>query len=398
MERAANLLNWARANSGAMVDFLRQLIAIPSPPGKEQKLARRLKAELEGRGFDEVWIDGIGNVVARIRGKRPRAGLLFNGHMDHVFPGIREHWAHDPYTAVVVGGSSFGVSGDVVRGRGAGDMKGWIATICFAGSALKSLGIVPEADILFSFVVQEESRADGIRYLFEMSKLEVDFALVGEASGLNIMLGHRGNVEVWITVVGRIGHGAIPSNGVNAISAGARLVGRIESMPMPADPVFGRGTLCVDRIDCGDACLAIVPDTCNIHVLRKIVPAETCEGVMAEFERVCEEFRQDNPDVKVELRLDLYHPPMAVSREDPRVAPRIELLRRVAREVCGADPKLSTWQFGTDGFYIHEIKGIPTIGFGPGNEWFAHTPLDHIPVEDMLKACAIYAAFAAEFR
>ncbi len=44
------------------------------------------------------------------------------------------------------------------------------------------------------------------------------------------------------------------------------------------------------------------------------------------------------------------------------------------------------WRFGTDGSYTAGEKGIPTIGFGPGNEYLAHQPNEHISIKDIHKA------------
>jgi len=56
-------------------------------------------------------------------------------------------------------------------------------------------------------------------------------------------------------------------------------------------------------------------------------------------------------------------------------------------------PKISRWVFSTNGVAVMGMYGIPCIGFGPGDEIYAHMATEHIPVEHLVKASAWYAAF-----
>lgn len=386
---------WVGQEEKKLVALAQEFVQTPSLCGEEHRLARRVLEELQRIGVDEAWVDGIGNVVARIRGEERRPTLLLNGHLDHVGPGLRGQWKADPFAGIALDGEPLGASGRVVYGRGASDMKGWMAAALTAARALRELHITPRRDILFSFVVQEElGQAAGTRYLFEVDKIEADFAIVGEASGLDVMVGHRGTVDVRIVLRGRIGHASLPRYGVNAVSAMARLIPVLEEMPMPSDALFGPGTVCVRRINCSEGVLATIPDVCTISVLRKIVPGETCEGVLREFEQVVERVTSQAAG---DVYLNKYFPPLSVDPADQRVKPQLALLGEIVNDVTGRPPQLRTWQFGTDGFYLHEVLGIPTLGFGPGDERYSHTPLDHVPVKDLIEAAATYAAFAATF-
>ena len=62
----------------------------------------------------------------------------------------------------------------------------------------------------------------------------------------------------------------------------------------------------------------------------------------------------------------------------------------------GKKPKIDKWTFSTNGVVINGIYGIPTIGFGPGNEVLAHAPNEKVAIEDLVTASAFYAAFAYE--
>ncbi|HCX78590.1 MAG TPA: YgeY family selenium metabolism-linked hydrolase, partial [Firmicutes bacterium] len=85
----------ARDYEGAMVSFLRDLIAIPSESCQEGDVVQRIREEMERVGFDEVKIDPMGNILGRI-GSGPRV-IALDAHVDTVGIGDSEEWEVDPY-------------------------------------------------------------------------------------------------------------------------------------------------------------------------------------------------------------------------------------------------------------------------------------------------------------
>jgi len=68
-------------------------------------------------------------------------------------------------------------------------------------------------------------------------------------------------------------------------------------------------------------------------------------------------------------------------------------LRGAVSEATGREPQLTLWRFATDGRFYSWL-GIPVIGFGPGEERFAHTHREHVKVADFLDAVRAYAWMA----
>ena len=68
----------------------------------------------------------------------------------------------------------------------------------------------------------------------------------------------------------------------------------------------------------------------------------------------------------------------------------VEIIQKAREAVLGARGDLSTWKFGVDGTFTQRT-GIPCAGFGPGDERFAHTPEDHVPIADLIASCKVYA-------
>ena len=57
---------------------------------------------------------------------------------------------------------------------------------------------------------------------------------------------------------------------------------------------------------------------------------------------------------------------------------------------------MGKWAFSTDGVYTMGVAGIPTVGFGPGEERYAHVADERILLDDVYLAAQGYARIAAE--
>jgi len=80
---------------------------------------------------------------------------------------------------------------------------------------------------------------------------------------------------------------------------------------------------------------------------------------------------------------------------DPDEHPVVHETKEAVAEALGRDPAIGVWRFATDG-RLYALKGIPVVGFGPGEERFAHTHQDHVRVEDYLQAIKVYAWLACK--
>ena len=88
-----------------------------------------------------------------------------------------------------------------------------------------------------------------------------------------------------------------------------------------------------------------------------------------------------------------YYPTWQMPEDDPAMLCATE----VFTETFGEKPGTGFWTFSTNGVAIAGMHGIPTIGFGPGHEHFAHAPNEQTEVEHLVRATAFYAAFVNAF-
>ncbi len=393
-QSSSSLWALAREHEAGLVDFCRRLIRTPSMSGEEGALAEVVLAELARFGYDEARTDAVGNVIGLVRGTGQGPSLMFNTHLDHVDPGDPARWPFPPYAATLHEGE--------IWGRGACDIKGALATQVYAIGALKRAGLPLPGDVYVVGAVLEEVGGYGTARLVE--ELRPDYAILGEATSNTIARGHRGSAKLEVIVRGRSVHGSVPENGANPHYAVARLLLAIEELQaeLPSDPFFGRSTVAPTRYLTDQVSSNVTPGECVVHLDWRSVPGEAIEDVLETVRGLLD--RSLIPGTSGEVRLlqrelrtytglsatvPARFPPFGLPEDHELVAGA----RRVLEEALGRPVPVGKWSFATDGGHLM-AAGIPTIGFAPAEERFAHTVEDRIPVAQMVEAFVGYAALA----
>jgi len=390
------MFNLSPQDRNDLVAFLQDLIRTPSPSTKEKALAGRLAEEMQRVGFPRVRRDRIGNVIGCL-GTSTGPRLLYNGHIDTVSVSDPASWARDPYGAQIEDG--------VLYGLGACDMKGSLAAMVYGAKALIDAGIQLAGELYVVGVVQEEP-CEGLamQVLVEEEGIRPDFVVLGEPTNLQISRGQRGRVEMKVAVRGRSCHASTPNQGRNAIYDAARLIFGVELLaPQLADDAFlGQGSIAVTQIESSAASRNAIPDACTFYIDRRLTLGETEAKALAEIQGI---IAREGVDAKVnvteyrtisytgyECRAKEFYPPWALDQDHSLV----QATTRAIRETLGYRPRIGQWAFSTDGVYTMGRANIPTVGFGPGDERFAHTVDDQIRLADVEAAARVYARLAVE--
>jgi len=248
-----------------------------------------------------------------------------------------------------------------------------------------------------------EENCDGLcwKYIIENDVIKPDFVLITEPTGLNINIGQRGRVEFRIKTKGLSAHASAPERGENAIYKMAKIINEVEKLneSLKDDPFLGKGTIAVTQIFFKSPSQNAVPDECVIHIDRRLTKGETKESA---YEEIREIFRKTGIDGEiVELiceersytgllySMEKYFPTWVTGEKDIIV----ESARKAYKEVFEKEPTIGKWTFSTNGVVTAGIYKIPTVGFGPGDEIFAHAPNEKVRISHLLKAAAFYAVF-----
>jgi succinyl-diaminopimelate desuccinylase len=368
-----------------LIDFTREIVRTPSLSKEEEKVATIIAVKMRDLGFDRVKIDSMFNVIGFIYGEDRTPELLFNGHIDTVPPSN----IPDPFSGTITDGEKYGVHGMVLEGRGACDNKGAVASMIYAAAALRKRGVAFRKTFVMTAVAREEmANGEGILKVLGEEGVRAKMAVSGEATNMNVHIGHRGKLEFTVRVQGRTTHASNPGRGINAVYKMSDFIQDLrKDYVMPSHPVLGDCTFAVIDILSGPGRLGpITPDWCEIALDRRYLPEESAASVRAEIEALILRRKALDPDFQAVVELVKDFPPLYCPEEEPVV----QLTRKARESIIGDPGKIDVWKFGVDGTFIQR-SGIPCVGFGPGSELFAHTPHDHVPIEQLLMSCRVYA-------
>lgn len=394
MNLSADILNYAAKYEQYTAKNLSELVKIKSLSLREEKVVNKIKEMMTDAGFDEVFIDGLGNVIGRIgNGKRI---IAFDGHVDTVDVGNLDNWEFEPLGGEIKDGH--------VLGRGTVDQKGGIAAFITAGKIIKEIGLQNDLTIYFVGSVIEED-CDGLcwKYIVEEDKILPECVVVSEPTNLNIYRGQRGRMEMAVEFNGISCHGSAPERGVNAIYMGSKAAMEIEKLNenLAADSFLGKGSITVTEFKSNSPSLCAVSDYSRIHLDRRLTWGEDKELALNQIRDIA---KNDKADVQLlnyrekaftglEYGMEKYYPTWKVDENHEVIQKGLKTFK----ELFGKEPLIDKWTFSTNGVTINGIYNIPVIGFGPGNEVLAHAPNEKAPIDHLVKASAFYALFALTY-
>ncbi len=365
----------------ALIDFLRDLL---DQHGIESQL---VSSEDQSRA----------NLYAVI-GPDDRGGVMLSGHTD-VVPTAGQDWHSDPYR--------MRRDDDLLYGRGACDMKGFIACVL---AALPQMAAAPlQTPLHLAFSYDEEIGCVGARRLVEtMAGFEVKprIGLIGEPTDMNMVLGHKGKVSYRVTVRGLSCHSAYITSGVNAVEYAAELIGFIRGMNRRVQAQLTDDsysvpftTFHVGNIKGGTA-LNIVPRECSFEFEIRNLPQQDLETLVHEIrhyasDTLLPDMRARYPDSAIDFAEISYYPGLHTDPASAVVA--------CTRAINPVDRIGDNVSFGTEAGLFDDL-GINSLVCGPGSIEQAHKPDEYVSreqlaccdrmLENLVQRCRETAEFA----
>lgn len=390
------ITNYSEELRKDVIDFTREIIAIPSISGNESQVIKRIKQQMEKFNYQNVHIDKMGNLIGQI-GSGDRI-LAFDGHADTVEIGNLETWKHDPFEGKI--------ENDIIYGRGACDQKGGLTSLIFSGLILQKIGVPKDLTFLVVVSIQEEVY-EGLNWQFIVKEKNIipNAVVLTEPTSLKIANAQRGRVDLKVQTKGISSHGATPDEGENAIYKIAPIIQEIEELhkTLPTDPTFGKACISVTDVRSTSPSINAIADTATIHVDRRLTSQDTLETVIAEIKSLASvknakatvfipehEFQSESFSYPIRA----YYPSWIMEEDHPFV----QSARSAYSTQFNMEPNFVKWSFSTNGAATKGIFNIPTIGFGPGFEKYAHTPEDQVPVEHLIKAIQFYTSLALSWQ
>lgn len=350
-------------------------------------------SNLELIGFVRDWLDRF-NVPYRLShdptgtkanlhaviGPPGPGGIALSGHVDTV-PVDGQAWSADPFTLRRADGRLYA--------RGACDMKGFVASFLVAVPELMRRTLRKPVHLFVSY--DEEVGCFGAERLVQdiaESGWKPALCVVGEPSGMQPILAHKGKLNLMVRVRGLPGHSSQPARGVNAVHAAAEAIAYVaqEARRFAAEGPFEEGfdpphtTIHVGTME-GGTILNIIPERAQFHMEWRNIPADDLDR---EYGRL-----RDHVAAHIEPWMKAVNPACGFEYEVMVRMPGLSLapdheLTALVRQVSGFN-STGKVSYGTEAGYYQEA-GIPTIVCGPGHIAQAHQPDEWI-AESELAAC-----------
>ncbi len=382
-------------------ELLARLVAFPTVSSETNlPLLDWVQGVLEGCGARcrRTWNDAgtRANLLATF-GAGLEGGLILSGHTD-VVPAGEPGWASDPFVLSERGGRLYG--------RGAADMKGFLAAMLAVAPELGRLSSALPRPVHLAFSYDEEVGCLGAPRMIDdllAAGFRPSVAVVGEPTGMHLTLAHK-SVNLFRTrVTGVEAHSSQPHLGAGAILAAGRLIeviwrlgdearrrsggdapgpdlgsaGTPDHLPRPNfEPPWT--TVQVGTIEGGTAA-NILPARCAFTWEYRSLPAEDPDALLEAFlaetrTRVLPALREFAPGADIETTTLARVPPLEPEPQGPAAA----LVREVLEESSGAGPvEAGVVAYGTEGGQFQRA-GISTVICGPGSIDQAHRPNEYL--------------------
>lgn len=361
--------------------LLQQLISIPSFSGNEGEIQKWIFQYLVDIKLQPEWVGP--NVVVKIQGKDSMKALIFNGHVDTVSPGDKASWIYNPYSGKLVHGKLYGL--------GSTDMKSGIAVML--ALCLEYAKKQPNCNLWFHFVVKEETDGSGTGEVMQWfgknhkRRYKTLAGIIAEPTNISeIVIAHKGNIFLKVTVKGDGGHGSTPEKiKLHAISKMHKVAKDLSALVKSwekkyRDEILGIPTIAWTSIQAG-----------NMESPNKI--ADTC---IATFDiRTTPQIHEKALDlIKQAVALDnteieALYAPLPCGYTDKK-----EHIVKIAQQITHLPTDKTP---GATDLLFFTAQHIPAVILGPGEKTMEHTVNEYVYLSKVEKCLKIFQQIIENF-
>ncbi|PPB80854.1 acetylornithine deacetylase [Albidovulum inexpectatum] len=368
------------------IAILADLVAFPTFPGQPNlDFVGHVCALLERAGvtytLDHDESGQRANLFATI-GPAVDGGVALSGHTD-VVPVEGQAWTLPPFRLTR--------RRDRLHGRGAVDMKGFLACVLAMVPRMAALPLQRPIHLALSYDEEPGSLgAPGLaRHILATGPVPAA-VIVGEPTRMVPVAGHKGGIEFQTTFRGVAGHSSDPARGVSAIHHAAGFITFLQELAArmaaeaPADSPFRPpcNTINVGTIH-GGAGRSIIAEDCTLDWELRLTPPDdgawALSRITAWLDATRARMRARDPRAGIETLTVSHYPGLAVAPDSPAA--------RLVAELTGMTPR-ATVPFGTDAGCFQRA-GLSAIVMGPGDIAEAHRPDEFIEI-DQIAACLAF--------
>jgi acetylornithine deacetylase len=400
-----------------MLQYLGELVAIPSVTGHETPAQENVAAQLAHCGLEvDVWeLDfeelanhpafsievprqhGLG-VVGTLGGEAagPGRDLIYNGHVDVVPAGDSANWHYDPWQATLADGR--------IYGRGSADMKGGLCCALYAAKAIHDAQVQLRGKLMVQSVIGEEDGGVGTLAAI-MRGYRADGAVVVEPTQLTVAPAQAGALNFRVTVPGHAAHGSMRTEGVSAIEKFGPLYTALMELESERnrdvqDPLYSGYdvpfAICIGRVRGGNWA-STVAESLTFEGRFGVAVGEDVLAARRAFEERLFSAAEQDPWLR-------NHPPQLEwwggQFEPAHIAadhPVVQTVQSSFGEITGTRATIAGVPYGADMRLLVNEGNTPAVLFGPGDVRKAHQPDEYVPIDDLVATARTLALVALRF-
>jgi acetylornithine deacetylase len=344
--------------------------------------------ELQSNGINDITIDDAGNLIARIRGVPSGPKLLY---VSYAMTGAPETMK-EPFSGEIIDGRRFGMSGRFVRGRGANEQKGTLASMLLALITVARLEVELAGDVILVVLpAGETGNHDALQQVIEVDDIKANHAVIAGES--KIQVANKGRLDIFVNVEGQASHSRTPWDAIDAIHGMFEVYQRLHPM-IPylgshEHRQLGKATLVPTRIESFPEDAHTIQSRCVLTLDRRLLPGEDPADA---FVKIKEAVGRVEP-YKISVEMGQYLYPSEV----PLTATIVKNLAGSIEVMLGVKPEFEYSPAAYDAGYLNH-KGVETVRYGAGNTYFpakfGHSDMDVVSVQEAMNTCKVFTALA----
>lgn len=378
------------------IEILRELVAFPVLGGESNlSIIRYITALLDAKGIPYQLVPNETNTKASLHcriGPAVDGGVILSGHTD-VVPVAGQAWDTDPFILTEKEGKLYA--------RGSADMKGFLACCLANIDAMQAANL--RRPIYFAFSYDEEigclAAPELVRAIKDFYSEKPKYAIIGEPSRLQPIVGQKGICVLETTVHGSAGHSSRIRQEVSAIHVAARLIvwlenkmaelielGQTDDRFQPNHSSLHSGTIH------GGIAPNVIADVCTFQWDLRVIPADSLSGIVQDFETYCRDLERE-----LQLRfagakiVTVQHHPPVPPLDTPEHLSVVSLIRKLSGEQT-----LKTVAYAAEAGQFAE-GGFEAVICGPGDIAQAHRANEFIEIEQLKKGLEFIERLILEF-
>jgi len=345
--------------------------------------------------IEEV-VPGRENIILTIDSGKPGSCLMFEGHTDVVSEGNRDLWQHDPFGGEIEDGK--------IYGRGACDMKAGLAVNLLTVKAMMKSKVDFKGKMRLGIVCDEEEFMIGIQdYIKRGHADDVDACLVSEPEKNQLCISMKGALRAIVRVKGKMAHGAMPLTGINTSVRLARIILAFDAFEgseirrCGKDEFLGWPSVTFTVVQTpppGEPLqLNVMPSESMAYLDIRTTPCQNHGKIRQQLQAILDQLAQDDPDFCAQIEFIADKPVVSMERDEPIVM----AAAGAYKDITGKDPIYNGVPGATDGTFLRDLKGIPSLVNGPGPRHMPHQTDEYVEIDELFESLQIYLLSTLRF-